>query len=69
MNRFSSAHVLVVIDVPDAVTLCERIIEQFHADVVGRVLDTTATEDVQVRLAEVDGEDGVWIGREVGDAD
>lgn len=39
------------------------------ADVVGRVLDTTATEDVQVRLAEVDGEDGVWIGREVGDAD
>lgn len=39
------------------------------ADVVGRVLDTTATEDVQVRLAEVDGEDGVWIGREVGDGD
>ncbi len=37
------------------------------ADVVGRVLDTTATEDVQVRFAEVDGEDGVWIGREAGD--
>jgi pyrimidine operon attenuation protein/uracil phosphoribosyltransferase len=35
------------------------------ADVVGRVLDTTRDEDVQVRLAEVDGEDGVWIGREI----
>ena len=35
------------------------------ANVVGRVLDTTRDEDVQVRLAEVDGEDGVWIGREV----
>ena len=38
------------------------------ADVVGKVLDTTRAEDVQVRLAEVDGEDGVWIGREVADA-
>jgi pyrimidine operon attenuation protein/uracil phosphoribosyltransferase len=38
------------------------------ADVVGRVLDTTRDEDVQVRFAEVDGEDGVWIGREVGNA-
>jgi pyrimidine operon attenuation protein/uracil phosphoribosyltransferase len=37
------------------------------ADVVGKVLDTTRDEDVQVRLAEVDGEDGVWIGREVED--
>jgi pyrimidine operon attenuation protein/uracil phosphoribosyltransferase len=37
------------------------------ADVVGRVLDTTRDEDVQVRFAEVDGEDGVWIGREVED--
>ena len=38
------------------------------ADVVGKVLETTRAEDVQVRLAEVDGEDGVWLGREVGDA-
>ncbi len=37
------------------------------ANVVGKVLDTTRDEDVQVRLAEVDGEDGVWIGREVKD--
>jgi len=35
------------------------------ANVVGRVLDTTRDEDVQVRLSEVDGEDGVWIGKEV----
>jgi len=39
------------------------------ADVVGRVLDTTREEDVQVRFKEVDSEDGVWIGREVDDAD
>jgi pyrimidine operon attenuation protein/uracil phosphoribosyltransferase len=39
------------------------------ADVVGRALDTTRNEDVQVRLAEVDGEDGVWIGREVENVD
>jgi pyrimidine operon attenuation protein/uracil phosphoribosyltransferase len=39
------------------------------ADVVGRTVDTTRNEDVQVRLAEVDGEDGVWIGREVEDGD
>ena len=38
------------------------------ADVVGRVLDTTREEDVQVRFEEVDGEDGVWIGREVDNA-
>jgi pyrimidine operon attenuation protein/uracil phosphoribosyltransferase len=38
------------------------------ADVVGRALDTTLDEDVQVRFEEVDGENGVWIGREVGDA-
>jgi pyrimidine operon attenuation protein/uracil phosphoribosyltransferase len=37
------------------------------ADVVGKILDTTRDEDVQVRFAEVDGEDGVWIGREVED--
>lgn len=35
------------------------------ADVVGKALDTTRDEDVQVRLTEVDGEDGVWIGREI----
>jgi pyrimidine operon attenuation protein/uracil phosphoribosyltransferase len=39
------------------------------ADVIGKVLDTTPLEDVQVRLKEVDGMDGVWIGREVVDAD
>ena len=38
------------------------------ADVVGRALDTTREEDVQVRFEEVDSEDGVWIGREVGNA-
>ena len=38
------------------------------ADVVGRVLDTTRDEVVQVRFQEVDKEDGVWIGREVDDA-
>jgi pyrimidine operon attenuation protein/uracil phosphoribosyltransferase len=37
------------------------------ADVVGRVVDTTREEDVQVRFAEVDGEDGVWIGRVIED--
>ena len=37
------------------------------ADVVGRIVDTTRNEDVQVRLTEVDGEDGVWIGREIED--
>jgi len=34
------------------------------ADVVGRKVHTSRDEDVQVRLAEVDGEDGVWIGKE-----
>lgn len=38
------------------------------ADVIGKTVDTTRDEDVQVRFAEVDGEDGVWIGREVDDA-
>ena len=37
------------------------------ADVVGKALDTARDEDVQVRMTEVDGEDGVWIGREVKD--
>lgn len=35
------------------------------ADVVGRVLETTGNEDVQVRFAEIDEVDGVWVGREV----
>jgi pyrimidine operon attenuation protein/uracil phosphoribosyltransferase len=35
------------------------------ADVIGKAVDTTREEDVQVRFSEVDGEDGVWIGREV----
>ena len=34
------------------------------ADIVGRVLETTRSEDVQVHLAEVDGDDGVWVGKE-----
>ena len=38
------------------------------ADVVGKIIDTTKNEDVQVRFVEVDNEDGVWIGREVDDA-
>lgn len=35
------------------------------ADIVGRRFETDRDEDVQVRLTEIDGEDGVWIGREV----
>jgi len=35
------------------------------ADVVGRSLETTRDEDVQVRFKETDGVDGIWIGREV----
>lgn len=38
------------------------------ADIVGKVLETTRGEDVQVHLAEVDGDDGVWVGKEVGHA-
>ena len=38
------------------------------ADVIGRTVPTTRDEDVQVRLQEVDGEDGVWLDREAGDA-
>jgi pyrimidine operon attenuation protein/uracil phosphoribosyltransferase len=33
------------------------------ADIVGRVVQTTRDEDVQVLLGEVDGEDGMWVGR------
>lgn len=39
------------------------------ADVVGKVVQTSRQEDVQVRLLEFDGEDGVWTGMEVGDGD
>lgn len=35
------------------------------ADFVGRTLPTASTEDVQVRLRETDGEEGVWLAREV----
>jgi pyrimidine operon attenuation protein/uracil phosphoribosyltransferase len=38
------------------------------ADVVGKVVPTGRDEDVQVRLAETDDEDGVWIGKEADDA-
>ena len=38
------------------------------ADIVGKVLETTRGEDVQVHLAEVDGDDGVWVGKEVSHA-
>lgn len=34
------------------------------ADVVGRVVPSSRQEDVQVRLAECDGEEGVWIVKE-----
>ena len=39
------------------------------ADVVGKVVDTARDEDVRVRFSEVDGEDGVWIGREIDGGD
>lgn len=34
------------------------------ADFVGRTIPTGPDEDVQVRLEETDGEEGVWIARE-----
>ena len=34
------------------------------ADFVGRTIPTGPDEDVQVRLQETDGEEGVWIARE-----
>jgi pyrimidine operon attenuation protein/uracil phosphoribosyltransferase len=34
------------------------------ADFVGRAVPTSVAEDVQVRLAESDGEEGVWLARE-----
>jgi pyrimidine operon attenuation protein/uracil phosphoribosyltransferase len=36
------------------------------ADFAGRVVPTSRAEDVQVRLKETDGEEGVWIAKEVG---
>ena len=39
------------------------------ADIVGKILTTARDEDVRVRFAEVDGEDGVWIGSGVNGAD
>jgi pyrimidine operon attenuation protein/uracil phosphoribosyltransferase len=35
------------------------------ADFVGRVVPTSRAEDVQVRVKESDGEEGVWIAKEV----
>ena len=35
-------------------------------DVVGRSLETTRDEDVQVHFTEVDGDDGIWLGKEAG---
>jgi len=34
------------------------------ADVVGRVVPSSRKEDVQVRVTETDGEEGVWIVKE-----
>jgi len=33
------------------------------ADVVGRKIPTSHDEDIRVRFAEIDGADGVWIGK------
>ena len=37
------------------------------ADFVGRVVPTAQSEDVQVAVKECDGEEGVWIAKEVGE--
>ena len=34
------------------------------ADCVGRTVPTASSEDVQVRLKESDGAEGVWLARE-----
>ncbi len=34
------------------------------ADIVGKTVPTGTDEDIQVLVREVDGEDGVWIGKE-----
>ncbi len=35
------------------------------ADFVGRAVPTSRSEDVQVHVQECDGEEGVWIAKEV----
>ena len=35
------------------------------ADIVGKTLPTARGEDVQVRLDETDGVEGVWLGKEI----
>jgi len=37
------------------------------ADIIGKFLQTTREEDVRLRLKEIDGRDGVWIGKETED--
>ncbi len=58
---------------PEAIRLAV-LIDRGHrelpiaADVVGRSVPTARDEDIQVRVEEVDGEDGVWIGKEASHA-
>jgi len=58
---------------PSAVRLAV-LVERGHrelpiaANVVGKTVETRRREDVSVRLMEIDGEDGVWVGRELEDA-
>ena len=57
---------------PEAVRLAV-LVDRGHrelpiaADIVGKVVQTARDEDVQVRIAEADGTDGVWIGKEAED--
>jgi pyrimidine operon attenuation protein/uracil phosphoribosyltransferase len=37
------------------------------ADFIGRTVPSSRDEDIQVRLKETDGEEGVWIAKEDGD--
>ncbi len=34
------------------------------ADIVGKTVPTARSEDVQVHFREIDGDDGIWIGKE-----
>ncbi len=58
---------------PEAIRLAV-LIDRGHrelpiaADVIGRNVPTARDEDIQVRVEEVDGEDGVWIGKEASHA-
>ena len=63
LERFG--HFALQIDVQHPVLVARA----FHMDVVGKVVDTARDEDVRVRFSEVDGEDGVWIGREIDGGD